>query len=173
MDNLNKIIKDATGIISQTHAVIDLININKNTMITLNDDTKNNLNVNICPIYYLFDNIIKDDIGCTVPVRNRVMEFTEAYTIFNIDKRNIVDISCGNHSTILYTFINKTRHYLYYSNSGLGVQNQPLYISNIKNIGMTCPKIYLVDVQHEIRICSAIKEISEWMYKRELNDLHQ
>ena len=93
------------------------------------------------PIYYLFDHTINKDIGSDVSKRTELRDRLKLDTLFSITRKNIIDISFDNHSTILYKFIFKDRKYLYYSNSGLGINNQ--LRNNIDNT--TACKIFYIN----------------------------
>ena len=80
----------------------------------------------IIPIYYLFYHVLNEDIGSLhLTMYNiirklnldELMEISEEYTYIGI----------SSHSTILYKFINDGRKYIYYSNSGLGINQYQLY----------------------------------------------
>lgn len=137
MEYIQTLIRDT---IRNFESKSNLRDINNYTRYILNQtDSHSNLLINIIPIYYLFDNKINPNIGCQIPQRDIVMSFTDAHTLFNIIPDKITNLSCGNHATILYTFENREKNYLYYSNSGLGIQNQALYRS----------KIYLIDRRYK------------------------
>jgi hypothetical protein len=92
------------------------------------------------PIYYLFDQLLNDDIGS-----NLGKYFTDNFNLeqlFSINKENLHYININQHSTIFYKFESNGRKYIYYSNSGLGINNQ-LY-----NNHTTACKIYYITDNH-------------------------
>jgi hypothetical protein len=91
------------------------------------------------PIFYLFDNNINQNIYSTLHIRNNIRNNLDLDNLFNIDKTKLVDVGIS-HATIIYSFINNERKYIYYSNSGLGVKN---HIYDIE--GKAVPKIYYIN----------------------------
>jgi len=78
------------------------------------------------PLYYLFDHKINESIGGTIEQRTFLRERLNLDELFNLKTENIIDVGLSEHATILYKFEYKKNYYIYYSNSGLGIENQLL-----------------------------------------------
>ena len=89
--------------------------------------------------YYLFDGYLNKNIGSSQRVRDYFFSTYKLFDLLNIQQYNKVDIHYGVHSTIFYKIINQERFYIYYSNSGKGINNQ-ITINDI-----THSKIYNID----------------------------
>jgi len=79
----------------------------------------------LCPLYYFFDNDLNKDIGADLQCRDWFLYKTKISDVSGFDKSDIImDIIYKKHATRFYIFRYKSNHYLYYSNSGLGISNQ-------------------------------------------------
>ena len=87
-------------------------------------DMNNNITHFNFPIYYLFDNEIADDIGSTEKVRLYLRNNLKLDKLFELDNTKLIEISINYHSTIFYRLNENGNNYLYYSNSGLGIDKQ-------------------------------------------------
>jgi len=76
------------------------------------------------PIYYLFDHKINSELGMDPNNRTYLRRTLNLDRLFSINPLNIKDISITRHSTLFYKFSVNDRDYLYYSNSGFGINNQ-------------------------------------------------
>ena len=86
-----KFIQENTNIYDSQHK----INLLYATIFNLNDnDSNNDLKINIFPFYYLFDNLIDENIGCTYQIRDTIMEILEFQDIFDIDYLLLPPIYC-------------------------------------------------------------------------------
>ena len=98
-----------------------------------------------CGVYYLFDGYLNVDVGSRQPVRDFIMTNTtleQDLTINNLFKLNANEINNlpnPTHATILYNFTYENRRYIYYSNSGLGIEKNQYYTNKL-----VAPKIYYV-----------------------------
>ena len=97
--------------------------------INISDDL-NNLMIIKSSIYYLFDNYLNENIGSTYETRNYITHKCDINTLFLLNNKYIIDFPNPTHSTIIYKLIikddttNTERVYMYYSNSGFGINNQ-------------------------------------------------
>jgi hypothetical protein len=101
--------------------------------INIGDDEKKQF-VNSCyninskyfsiPIYYFFDHCINTSIGSLERIRTHIRKSFELDNMFSLITENIFEAKFSDHSTIFYYFEYNGQHYLYYSNSGLGIENQ-------------------------------------------------
>jgi len=108
----------------------DLIH-NSYEKLDLNDILKNETITSVkFPIYYLFDHTINENIGSTSEKRSYLRNILELDNLFSIESKNIYDVGIDGHSTILYKFEFNSKKYIYYSNSGLGINNQLYYDIN-------------------------------------------
>jgi hypothetical protein len=86
---------------------------------------ENSPSSNMIPIFYLFDNIIVNkDLYCDYRQFDHIKTYFQLDKLFGIITDNVMNISVSAHRTILYKFSYQTRKYIYYSNSGLGSENQ-------------------------------------------------
>jgi hypothetical protein len=76
------------------------------------------------PIHYLFDHTVSKVITATSETNLYYRNMLELNDLFSLDRDRITDISTSGHATILYKFEYLGRKYIYYSNSGLGIDNQ-------------------------------------------------
>ena len=108
------------------------------------NDYKNDLQIlNKFPLYYMFDLQLNQDIGSSSGDLHNILIGIDAYKLFNVDHTNIVHLPIKEHASILYKidYDDSNKWYIYYSNSGLGIDNHPTYISSIVQNMMVCPKI--------------------------------
>jgi hypothetical protein len=119
------------------------------------NDIDNDLKSLIFPLYYFFDSFITENAGYSVEARKNILTAYDLYKIFKIDEKNIYEVKNKGHSTILYKFSKniggEIRYYLYYSNSGLGINN-----NIIINEHYVIPKIYQISE-------SLYKTIYNWL----------
>ena len=95
----------------------------------------------LCPLYYFFDNYLNKDIGAYVQHRDWFLYKTKIADMKVFDKRDrIIDIIYRNHATRFYIFQHKSNDYLYYSNSGLGIENQ------LNSVNSTSCKLFLINM---------------------------
>ena len=102
------------------------------------------LYIHMGPIYYMFDHIITKNIGASKDDMFKLFHGLNAFDMFNIYPNDIIFVPIKQHASVLYrfNFDEKAKYYLYYSNSGRGTGNHPMYKSN-NNHDMVCPKIFL------------------------------
>ena len=105
-----------------------------------NDDDFDRITSVNFPIFYLFDHTINDKIGSTHIKRHYLRRKLELDNLFSLTSTNIYDIGVDSHSTILYKFEYNNRKYIYYSNSGLGINNQLC-----RNKTTSCKIFYIKD----------------------------
>ena len=75
------------------------------------------------PIFYLFDGDINENIGESNKNRIIMRTLCKSDELFNIIDANLINIQHPTHSTLLYKFEHNENIYLYYSNTGLGINN--------------------------------------------------
>ena len=76
------------------------------------------------PIHYLFDHVINNSLMSAYRSKHYLIQTLELNTLFSLDTKAIKYISTDSHATNLYKFEYNNRKYIYYSNSGLGINNQ-------------------------------------------------
>lgn len=92
-------------------------------------------------IFYLFDNYnLNKDIGYSVECRKYIRDKLNLDSLMKLNLSNIIDVGLGDHSTIFYKFENREQKYIYYSNSGLGIEKNQF----IKNKSTSC-RIYYIE----------------------------
>jgi hypothetical protein len=106
-----------------------LINIDKsiseNLCHSVGMDENNDPTVIMPPIFYLFDHTIDDkNLSCKEEHLSYIRNYFKVDELFGIITENNMYVSVSAHATLLYKFSYKQRKYIYYSNSGLGAQNQ-------------------------------------------------
>ena len=101
----------------------------------------NKIYVIISPIYYLFDGYINENIGSDSKIRNYINNVFNINTLFSINTYQLTDLPNPTHSTNLYKIVNKERTYMYYSNSGLGIESNQIYNTDDNFV---VPKIYFI-----------------------------
>jgi hypothetical protein len=109
-----------------------------NSLIKNMENSSTDLHYIIYPIYYFFDNYIDKNIGSTMRERNSIRKLYKLDEILNLDENSIMEVPSDGHSTILYKFKLNGLNYLYYSNSGLGINN------NIMVGNYVAPKIFKI-----------------------------
>jgi hypothetical protein len=117
------------------------------------------------PIYYLFDQLLDTDIG-SYKVDYYIYNFN-LEELFSINTENLHILNINKHVTIFYKFEFNNRKYIYYSNSGLGINNQ-LY----NNHTTACKIFYINDINdtniwnnlsiHIHNIINAVISITHW-----------
>ena len=81
--------------------------------------------VSMYPIYYLFDIPgINDKIGYSSDNALAIIRELNLHRSFQMNLDNVEHIGISSHATILYKFRFRDQMYIYYSNSGLGIENQ-------------------------------------------------
>jgi hypothetical protein len=84
------------------------------------------------PIHYLFDHTVIESVSSSSNQNRIYLRNTlKLDQLFLLDPNSITDITTERHSTILYKFEYNNRKYIYYSNSGLGINNQLRKYCNI------------------------------------------
>ena len=76
------------------------------------------------PIYYFFDHCINENIGTIPNVMTNIQFAFNLNDLFSLLKDDIHSVGVSGHATIFYYFDHDSHHYIYYSNSGLGIENQ-------------------------------------------------
>jgi hypothetical protein len=95
------------------------------------------------PIFYLFDNAdLNSDIGSKQNTMKKFIDILDLDRIFELNNNNITFLGVNDHSTIFYKFKYNNRKYIYYSNSGLGIENQ---LNDIHNKITACKIFYFHD----------------------------
>ena len=122
------------------------------------DDKNNTILTFNWPLFYLFDNKINEKFGSSNKVRTTLRTELKLDELFSLDNDNIVEININQHSTIFYKFIHDDRHYIYYSNSGLGIINQ-VYDASTETTA--CKIFYFKNIKIWENICKYIKTIIE------------
>ena len=135
VDEIKNIVKELFNSID-----IDIILYNIRSYISDSDNNTNIIGLNF-PIYHLFDHKIYDDIGSSLNNLDILIDHFNLNELFTLDKDNIYEIIYSSHATILYKFKYNDNYYIYYSNSGLGIDNQ---ITDI-NKNLTACKIYKIN----------------------------
>jgi hypothetical protein len=135
--------------------------LNKDCFVSMERSPMSNMNFLTLfkfPIFYLFDHIIDKIGGCAEQIRTIIRKTFELDNFFCLDENGITDINASTHATILYRFIFNDRKYLYYSNSGLGIDNQLL---DKYNHITACKILYFPESKSNLwkNISSIIKEI--------------
>jgi len=92
----------------------------------LDDDIFGNVTSFNFPIHYLFDHAILNDKLSSSSIGNiqYLRSILKLDMLFELDTDSITSILTDRHATILYKFEYNGRKYIYYSNSGLGINNQ-------------------------------------------------
>ena len=106
------------------------------------------------PIYYLFDHTINTELGMKLTQRTFLRRTLHLDELFSLNSGVITDVAIERHATVFYQFKNGDRQYLYYSNSGLGIENQ-LTTNDITS----CKILYLKDSTYYRFIPAYINEI--------------
>ena len=135
-------------------------------------DKIEDVHTHMAHLYYMFDGQINKNVGSVPRNIYNIFRNSDAFKLFGVDERKISDIPINLHYSVLYkfdrTYIDKTvKHYLYYSNSGLGIDNHPLYEStkSEKKYKMICPKIFLFNENEKRTLfCNAVKNIINFAY---------
>ena len=84
------------------------------------------------PIHYLFDHTVNENVSSSSEhKRIYLRNILKLDKLFSLNPNSITDVSTDRHSTILYKFEYNNRKYIYYSNSGLGINNQLRNDNNI------------------------------------------
>ena len=125
MDQINAIIAKCKSDIKKITNYQEFIVKDLSDIIHNKSDSSYNIKTNKIPLLYFFDKYLNEKINITISHRNSfVSSIKDIYTISNLNKNYIIDISIDNHSVILYPFIYNGEYYIYLSNSGLGISNQ-------------------------------------------------
>jgi len=83
------------------------------------------IKTNKIPLLYFFDNYLNKNINISVVDRDKFIDSMKIiYKESNINRDYIININIDKHAVILYPFTYNERHYIYLSNSGLGIDNQ-------------------------------------------------
>jgi hypothetical protein len=92
----------------------------------LDDDMYGHVTSFNFPIHYLFDHAILNAKLSSSSIGNikYLRSILKLDMLFELDTDSITSISTDRHATILYKFEYNGRRYIYYSNSGLGINNQ-------------------------------------------------
>jgi hypothetical protein len=97
------------------------------------------------PLFYLFDDKLNDNIGSSHETRDIILEELNINSLFDIDRNNIINISTASHATLFYIFSYNENNYLYYSNSGFGIDN------NIMTGEYVFPKLFQINKDFPIK----------------------
>ena len=118
------------------------------------------LNAIIIPIYYLFDKYINKELGSSYKKLSNIRDLYDLDNILNLKNNSIINIPAPGHATILYKYEINGRKYIYYSNSGIGIDNN-IRLSNDEN-NYVAPKIFEVKTDELFNIIpSYIESIIE------------
>jgi hypothetical protein len=111
------------------------------------------------PIFYLFDNSINSNISSDAIIRTFLRNDLNLDKLFGLTTDNLINVTLDAHSTMFYKFNIKDRKYLYYSNSGLGINNQLTYndVTSCKILCISDMDIYECIPDYIIIILSQIK----------------
>ena len=114
---------------------------------TLDDDYTHisSSTISKVPLYYLFDNILNSKMGGLANIRNYIINYLEINKLTNISNENLTDIGLSVHSTILYKFMVNDNRYIYYSNSGLGINTYQFF--NAEKKITSCRIYHIIDEQ--------------------------
>ena len=78
-------------------------------------------------VYYIFDGYISENVGSDPSIRNFIVTETKINESLKINHAKMIDMPNPTHSTILYKFEYDNRTYLYYSNTGLGINKNQYF----------------------------------------------
>ena len=116
----------------------------------------------------MFDLQLNQDIGSSTRDLQTILIGIDEYKLFDTKKENIISVPINGHASILYKIDEKDSNnwYIYYSNSGLGIDNHPTYKSSITQNMMVCPKI-LSFKSKELRddICTVLCDVITKTYE--------
>ena len=99
----------------------------------------NNLTQATCPIFYLFDPQINASFGSQFAPLSNIRSYFDLDNLFNLNSSVMTNIIFSNHATIFCIDVIDGRTYIYYSNSGFGINY------NVRDFeGNVSPKIYYV-----------------------------
>ena len=115
------------------------------------------LESNMLSLYYLFDSYLNKDIGSAVLDLN-ILRDSRALglhldRICNLKTINIINTRNDTHATVFYKFNINDIFYIYYSNSGLGIDNHICINNNV------CPKIFYT--KNKLISCKNIETLKE------------
>lgn len=116
--------------------------------------TKTNLYTIMFPIYHLFDNDIRNDIGSTMDSLKKIRKIFKFDELFGLIENNIHNTILTFHATLLYKINKDNKHYIYYSNSGFGIDN------HICHDNLVSPNIYFFGENEEL--CNLVIEYIEY-----------
>jgi hypothetical protein len=105
---------------------------------TSGKETQYPINTIISPLFYFFDRYLNENIGSVIGTLTKFIEITKINEIDGLTNDRIIHVSLLNHATIFNIFKYKSYNYLYYSNSGLGIENQ------LNNTDSTSCKLFLI-----------------------------
>ena len=124
----------------------------------------------IFPIHYLFDGNINNNIGNTYSnVKNVIQEY-RLDSFFNLID-NYTNVPVINHGTLFYKYTINGRKYLYYSNSGLGLEHNQ--IINNKNNPIHEDELHKFESLHKLSKQSEIKSLHKLSKQSEIKSLHK
>ena len=99
------------------------------------------------PIYYLFDGYINENIGSNNEIRDNLNDLFGINKNFllidnndKIESTTLFNIEHPSHSTLFNLISVDGRYYIYYSNSGLGIDNNHIILDK-----SVVPKIYYIE----------------------------
>ena len=109
----------------------------------------------IYPIFYFFDKYLNSNIGGNKHHLNKFIEITKIDKIDGLSGDIIIDVSLYSHTTLFNIFKYKSSNYLYYSNSGLGIENQ------LNKTNSTCCKLFLINMPNILDFKTILEKIIE------------
>ncbi len=113
------------------------------------------INTIISPIFYFFDRYLNATIGADIQKLKKFIQLTKIDTIDGLTNDIVIDVLLYNHATIFNIFKYKSSHYLYYSNSGLGIENQ------LNKTNSTSCKLFLIHMPNILDFKTILEKIIE------------
>ena len=109
----------------------------------------------ISPIFYFFDKYLNADIGANSQILQKFIQLTKIDRIDGLKGDTTISVSLQNHATILNISQYKSLKYLYYSNSGLGIENQ------LNSANSTCCKLFLILTENILDFSKMLRKITQ------------
>ena len=110
-------------------------------------------------IYYLFDGKINKNVGAIY--KDNLKTFHNLGIGLNLDESHHKKMDINNHSTILYIFQHRSKYFMYYSNTGLGIEHSQL-LSSVNGSDIVAPLIFEMK---GIALDEAAKRILDYIYE--------
>lgn len=120
----------------------------------------------LSPLFYLFDDKFKENtkISLIPDALKTLISSLNLNELFTIERDNMTYMSLSSHATIFYKFNYNERNYIYYSNSGLGINNQLCYRE------MTSCKIFHIKTDLFLDLPIFINNFIQFLKSTDLND---